>query len=118
MASSTVEMQKQSLWSWSGAATTTTLQFNSSFYRQVDGVAMGSPIAPLMADVCMNYVIDQALAVTPQQFQPELLCRYVDDIFLLFPDCTSLNRFFHNINNVHTNIKFTKKWKLTTAILF
>ena len=41
---------------------TTTLQFNDRFYRQVDGVAMGSLIAPLMADVCMNYIIDQALA--------------------------------------------------------
>jgi len=79
---------------------------------------MGSPIAPLMADVCMNYVIDQALAVTPQQFQPELLCRYVDDIFLLFPDCTSLNRFFHNINNVHTNIKFTKEMEINNCLSF
>jgi len=26
---------------------------------------MGSPIASLMADACMNYVIDQALVVTP-----------------------------------------------------
>jgi len=45
-----------------------TFQFNGRFYPQVDGVAMGSPIAPLMADVCMNYVIDQALVVTPPEF--------------------------------------------------
>ena len=46
---------------------TTTFQFKGRFYRQIDGVAMGSPIAPLMADVCMNYVIDQALAATPPE---------------------------------------------------
>jgi len=40
---------------------TTTFQFNGRFYRQVDGVAMGSPIAPLMADVCMNYIIDDQI---------------------------------------------------------
>ena len=62
---------------------TTTFQFNGRFHREVDGVAMGSPIAPLMADVCMNYIIDQALAVTPPECRPDLLCRYVDDLFLL-----------------------------------
>jgi len=29
----------------------TVLQFNEKYYTQVDGVAMGSPIAPLTADV-------------------------------------------------------------------
>jgi len=32
----------------------TVLQFNEKYYTQVDGVAMGSSIAPLMADVFMN----------------------------------------------------------------
>ena len=40
---------------------TTTFQFNGRFHRQVDGVAMGSPIAPLMADVCINYIIDDQI---------------------------------------------------------
>ena len=39
---------------------TITFQFNSRFYGQVDGIAMGSPTESLIADVCMNYVIDQA----------------------------------------------------------
>jgi len=33
----------------------TVLQFNEKYYTQVDGVAMGSMIAPLMADVFMNW---------------------------------------------------------------
>ena len=62
---------------------TITFQFNSRFYGQVDGIAMGSPTESLIADVCMNYVIDQALAVTPPECWPDQLCRYVDDLFLL-----------------------------------
>jgi len=54
---------------------------------------MGSPIAPLMADICINYVTDQALAVTPPECRPDLVCRYVDELFLLFPNQVSLNRF-------------------------
>ena len=34
------------------------LQFNEKYYTHVDGAAMGSPIAPLMADVFMNWLTD------------------------------------------------------------
>ena len=36
-----------------------TLNFNGSFYEQIDGVGMGSPIAPSFADIFMNYVIEK-----------------------------------------------------------
>ena len=91
---------------------------NGPFYRHVDDVAMGSPIAPLMADVCMNYVIDQALAVTPPECQPDLLCRYVDDLFLLFSNQDSLNRFFANITSIHRNIIFTKELETNNCLHF
>jgi len=45
-------------------------QFNGKFYKQIDGVAMGSPIAPLLADVIMNHVIDQALTKINVQNKP------------------------------------------------
>ena len=34
----------------------TTQNFNRSFYEQIDGVGMGSPIAPAFADIFMNWV--------------------------------------------------------------
>ena len=34
----------------------TVLQFNGSYYKQINGVAMGTPIASLLADICMNWV--------------------------------------------------------------
>ena len=34
---------------------------NNQIYEQIDGVSMGSPIAPCMADTCMNWVLNQAL---------------------------------------------------------
>ena len=36
-----------------------TLNFNGSFYEQIDGVGMGSPIAPAFVDIFMNYVIEK-----------------------------------------------------------
>jgi len=72
----------------------------------------------LMADVCMNYVIDQALAVTPPECRPDLLCRYVDDLLLLFPNQDSLNRFFTNINSIHKNIVFTNELETNNYLHF
>ncbi|VDO76476.1 unnamed protein product [Schistosoma curassoni] len=31
-------------------------QFNNTKYRQIDGVAMGSPLGPIMADIVMGYL--------------------------------------------------------------
>ena len=42
---------------------------------------MGSPIAPLMADVFMNWLVDN---VSKIGCSPHILCRYVDDIFCAF----------------------------------
>jgi len=73
----------------------TTFQFNGKFYKQIDGVAMGSPIAPLLADVIMNHVIDQALTKINVQNKPIVLWRYVDDIFVAFNDMSALDTFFN-----------------------
>jgi len=39
-------MKKQLKW----ICKSTTSQFNGKLYKQIDGVAMGSPIAPLLAE--------------------------------------------------------------------
>ena len=44
--------QLNKLLSWTGKGTI--FQFNGNTYEQIDGISMGSPIASLMADVCMN----------------------------------------------------------------
>ena len=37
----------------------TVFQFGGNIYKQTEGMAMGSPIAPLMADVCINWVLNE-----------------------------------------------------------
>ena len=57
----------------------TVLQFNEKYCTQVDGVATGSPIAPLMSDVFMNWLLDN---VNKIGCPPRIVCRYADDIFV------------------------------------
>ena len=54
--------------------------FNGSFYDQIDGVAMGSPLAPVLANLFMGHHEKLSL----ENFQgSEILFyrRYVDDTF-------------------------------------
>ena len=67
---------------------------------------MGSPIAPLMADVCMNWILNEVLTFKPQ---PRVLFRYVDDLFCAFHGKDELEQFFVKINSVHVNIQFIKE---------
>ena len=82
----------------------TTLNFNGTFYEQIDGVGMGSPNAPAFADIFLNYVIEKT-----EEFnvQLDVFFRYVDDCFAVFPDFESVMLFHRKLNQVHSNVKFT-----------
>jgi len=56
--------------------------------------------------------------VTPPECRPDLFCRYVDDLFLLFRNHDFLNRFFTNINSVHRNVVFTKELETNICLHF
>ena len=104
------------LLSWS--TKNTTFQFNNKFYKQLDGVAMGFPIGPLLADVMINYVIDKAIERTPLDHEPKFFCRYVDDCFASFTNTSSIEIFLRNLNSVHSQIQFTKKVESHNSLAF
>ena len=82
----------------------TTLNFNGSFYEQIDGGGMGSPIAPVFADIFMTYVIEK---IKEFNVQPDVFFRYVDDCFAVFTDFESAMLFYKKLNQIHSNVKFT-----------
>ncbi|XP_069158474.1 uncharacterized protein [Procambarus clarkii] len=67
-------------------------------YKQVDRVAMGSPLDVLFANFYME-TIDQRVLVD-MGLKPAICCRYVDDIFMQVPDVRRLRElkeaFEHN----------------------
>ena len=80
--------------------------FNGNFYDQTDGVAMGSPLAPVLANLFMGHHEKDWL----QKYKgPEVLFyrRYVDNTFCSFNNDNDASQFLDFINSQHTNIKFT-----------
>jgi retron-type reverse transcriptase len=61
--------------------TTTYFLYDSAFYDQTDGVAMGSPLAPVIANYYMEYFEQQAINKEP--IKPTHWYRYVDDTFVV-----------------------------------
>ena len=76
--------------------------FDNKLYKQIDGVAMGSPSGPTLANAFLCNYEQIWLNECPTQFK-----RYVDDIFVLFKSKEYLKLFVNYMNSKHRNIKFT-----------
>ena len=81
--------------------------FNDVYYKQVDGVAMGSPLGPTLANLFLVYYEHKWLEKCPLQFRPKYYRRYVDDFFLIFESRNHAKKFLKYMNSRHPNIQFT-----------
>ena len=55
--------------------------FDNILYKQTDGVAIGSPLVPTLADAFLCHYQKVWLNSCPPEFKPAVYRRYVDDIF-------------------------------------
>ncbi|XP_022814534.1 uncharacterized protein LOC111348226 [Spodoptera litura] len=78
--------------------------WRGEYYLQVNGVAMGSPLAPVVANIYMEWFEGQALASAP--VRPRHWWRYVDDVFAIV-NREHVAEFVGHLNSVHGSIQFT-----------
>ena len=86
--------------------------FNDVLYDQVDGVAMGSPLAPALANLYLGYYANTC-ASTVLFYK-----RYVGYIFCLFEKEQHFHDFFLFINYQHQNIRFTFEKEINGILPF
>ncbi|XP_063529636.1 uncharacterized protein LOC134740911 [Cydia strobilella] len=84
-------------------------------YLQIEGVAMGSPIAPVVANIFMEDFEQRALESCPHR--PRLWLRYVDDVFAVVPH-KDLDPLLEHLNARHAKIKFTIERECNGALPF
>ena len=92
--------------------------FNGCYYQQVDGVAMGSPLGPTLANIFLCHHEVRWLSACPMDFKPVFYKRYVDDIFLLFSHRDQIEQFKAYMNMQHANIKFTSEVEIDNLLAF
>ena len=82
--------------------------YKDAVYKQCDGVAMGSPLAPLLANWFVVRMENKILN-NPKHlpYKPKMYRRYVDDIFAVFKSPKERDQFFETINAAHPNLRFT-----------
>ena len=82
----------------------TYFSFQNKFFEQIEGVAMGSPVSPIVANLYMENLERKALstASTPRHW-----FRFLDDTFVIQYE-NQKQIFLDHINNVDPAINFTE----------
>jgi len=73
-------------------------------YFQIDGLAMGNCLSPVLADIVMTELLRHVFKIL--KIKPKLAVKYVDDLLFLLPS-HMINQFLQALNSFHENIKFT-----------
>ena len=90
--------------------------FDNILYKQIDGVAMGSPLRPTLANAFLCHFERLWLDSCPPEFKPVVYRRYVDDIFVLFKSKDHLLLFTKYMHTRHKNLHLI--WNKIIAFLF
>ena len=89
--------------------------FDNGIYRQRDGVAMGSPLGPVLENIFMVQ-LEKSL-VTQMHDNVPLWYRYVDDTFTFIKN-GQVENVMHVLNGFHPSIKFTYEKEKDNSISF
>jgi len=64
---------------------------NGDLYQQINGVSMGTPLGPTMANFYMSYIENKIFEEKPHLKTP-VYCRYIDDILLTIDSLAQLEQ--------------------------
>ena len=84
--------------------------FDGKFFKQGEGLAMGSPLSGLLADIYLNFYENNYLLSNCNSYHDKIISytRYVDDTFMVFNGtCRQMDMLLKYMNNINNNIKFT-----------
>ena len=86
---------------------------NSKTYVQIDGIAMGSPLVPDLANI---FMVEQNVIPALSE-DISLWKRYVDDT-ICFVNSNRISHVLESLNSFYNNIKFTTEIEKENKIVF
>ena len=97
---------------------TATSESSFIFDFLIDGVAMGSPLSPTLANAFLHHYEKECFDNCPSHFKPIVYRSYVDDIFVLFSSKEHLQPFVDYMNKQDRCIKFTSETEKNNTFSF
>ena len=97
------------------ATSSVEFSFNDTMFRQCNGISMGSPLGPSLADIFVGY---HEKKLFENVAKPLLYFRYVDDTFVAFKNERECNNFFEKLNCLHPALQFTVEKETDAALPF
>jgi hypothetical protein len=82
--------------------------FNGNVYDQIDGVSMGSPLAPLLAEIFLQEFERKSVALFAE-LGIIYWKRYVDDTFVLVNSTHSTKAICAELSKCHPSLQFTSE---------
>ena len=73
----------------------------------MNGVAMGSPLAPVLAEVFLTKIENDFINNPSNPLKILFYYWFVDDLFVILPEDENENEFLKKFNTFHKNLKFT-----------
>ena len=97
--------------------TSTFFSFQGEFYEQTCGVAMGSPLSPIVANLFMEDFESEAPASA--KFRPRKWNRFMDDTCVIWPHGREkLDLDLGHLNSLFDSIKFTMEVEVDGCLPF
>ena len=97
----------------------TVFTFDGHGFKQKFGVAMGSPLSPVLANLCMEFLESEYILNCSDNIRPLLWYRYVDDVFIIYQkDDECFDNFLNFVNNLIPSIKFTVENEVDNKLPF
>ncbi|XP_074037086.1 uncharacterized protein [Leptinotarsa decemlineata] len=92
-------------------------QLKDEFFTQDEGLPMGSPLSPVIANIYMEWF--ETLAIQEAHKKPRVWLRYVDVTFIIWNHGnTELDAFLKHINSVRPSITFTMEKEIHNELPF
>ena len=89
--------------------------FNGETFHQLHGVAMGTKLAPALANIFLAQLEEKYIEGCPNP--PLAWLRYIDDVFCIWTHTRSeLDSFILGLNNIKPRIKFTAEISTSSMV--
>ena len=94
-------------------------QYNDKFYKPNSGVAMGSPLSSIMAEIFLQHFEQRIIKFLLEDKRILYYNRYVDDIFMIYNHSKiTPQQILEQFNTQNKNLKFTMNEEVNSQISY